>query len=81
MFYLSKNIWSLRLAQSIFKIIRVKVTANVYSYFTHDEFTLNIQNVQNMQKQENSRERTNLTIKDHGIWKVKKATSPILNWL
>ena len=49
MFYLSKNIWWLRLAQSIFKIIRVKVTANVYSYFTHDEFTLNIQNVQKEQ--------------------------------
>ena len=39
----------------------------------------NIQNVQNMQKQENSGERTNLTIKDHGIWKIK-VTTPILNW-
>ena len=34
-----------------------------------------------MQRQEISRERTNLTIKDHGIWKIKKVTSPILNWL
>ena len=25
--------------------------------------------------------KTNLTIKDHGIWKIKEVTIPILNWL
>lgn len=45
-------------------------------YFTHVEFTWN---TQNMQKQKISRETTNLTIKDLGIWGVKKVA--MLNWL
>ena len=45
-------------------------------YFKHVEFTWN---TQNMQKQKISRETTNLTIKDLGIWGVKKVA--MLNWL
>ena len=44
--------------------------------FTHVEFTWNTQNIQ---KQKISRETTNLTIKDLGIWGVKKVA--MLNWL
>ena len=44
--------------------------------FTHVEFTWN---TQNMQKQKISRETSNLTIKDLGIWGVKKVA--MLNWL
>ena len=44
--------------------------------FTHVEFTWNTQNIQ---KKKISRETTNLTIKDLGIWGVKKVA--MLNWL
>ena len=72
MFYLSKIIWCLRLTQSYLKIIlsNRQCVLLLQAWWIY----VNIQNVQKMQKQENSREKPNITIKDHGVWKIKKVT-------
>ena len=77
-FYLSKIIWCLRLAQSYLKNILLPTMCTSTSQMM--KLRKNIQNVENMQKQETSKERTNKTIKDRGIWKIKEVTTPILNW-
>ena len=75
MFYLSKIIWCLRLTQSYLKIIlsNRQCVLLLQAWWIY----VNIQNVQKMQKQENSREKPNITIKDHGVWKTKKVTIQI----
>ena len=67
-FICPKIIWSLRLAQSYLKIILSKRQCVLllhawWIYVKHSK-------VQNIQKQETSRERTNLTIKDYSNIKL-----------
>ena len=75
MFYLSKIIWCLRLTQSYLKIIlsNRQCVLLLQAWWIY----VNIQNVQKMQKQENSREKPNITIRDYGVWKTKKVTIQI----